>query len=114
MLESHYGPPRGHVRLWKVTGLELSALYGELLASGYRKGKTSRGLSPTSVRYVHRIVSKAFGDAVRWGLLTRNPAANVAPPRKADTEMATWTADEVRAFLASVEDRKSTRLNSSH
>jgi integrase len=104
MLEIHVVPTLGHVRLVKVTGLELSALYGELLASGYRKGKTSRGLSPTSVRYVHRIVSKAFADAVRWGLLARNPAANVAPPRKADTEMATWTADEVRTFLASVED----------
>src|SRR3546814_14940685 len=99
MLEIHVVPTRGHVRLVKVTGLELSALYGELLASGYRKGKTSRGLSPTSVRYVHRIVSKAFGDAVRWGLLARNPAANVAPPRQAATQMPTWTAARGPALL---------------
>src|SRR3546814_10813314 len=73
MLGLHVVPRLGKVRLVKLTGLDLSALYGELLASGYRKGNTTRGLSPTTVKYIHQIVRKALADAVRWGLLVRNP-----------------------------------------
>lgn len=102
MLEGHVVPRIGHVRLTKLSGLDLSALNAELLASGYRKGKTVRGLSPTTVRYVHRIMAHALADAVRWGLLARNPADQVDPPRKAEREVATWAANEVRGFLESV------------
>lgn len=33
-----------------------------------------RGLSPKSVRNTYGVLNKALGDAVRWGLLMRNPA----------------------------------------
>jgi integrase len=104
MLGLHVVPRLGKVRLVKLTGLDLSALYGELLASGYRKGNTTRGLSPTTVKYIHQIVRKALADAVRWGLLVRNPAAQVDPPRKSDQEMATWSAPQARRFIEVVAD----------
>jgi len=88
----------------QLAGLDLSSLYGELLASGYRKGNSTRGLSPTTVKYIHQIVRKALADAVRWGLLLRNPAAQVDPPRKSDQEMATWSAPEARRFIEVVAD----------
>lgn len=102
MLENHVLPTLGSVRLNKLTGLDLSSLYGVLLASGYRKGKTPRGLSSTTVAYIHRVLGRALGDAVRWGLLARSPSLSVDPPRKADSEMATWSAGQVRAFLGAV------------
>ncbi|MGK2965103.1 MAG: tyrosine-type recombinase/integrase [Tepidiformaceae bacterium] len=104
MLGLHVVPRLGKVRLVKLTGLDLSGLYGELLASGYRKGNTTRGLSPTTVRYIHQIVRKALADAVRWGLLVRNPAAQVDPPRRSDQEMATWSAPQARRFIEAVAD----------
>lgn len=104
MLGLHVVPRLGKVRLVKLTGLDLSSLYGELLASGYRKGNTIRGLSPTTVKYIHQIVRKALADAVRWGLLVRNPAAQVDPPRKSDQEMATWSAPQARRFIEAVAD----------
>src|SRR3546814_5912831 len=79
MLGLHVVPRLGKVRLVKLTGLDLSALYGELLASGYRKGNTTRGLSPTTVKYIHQIVRKALADAVRWGLLVRKPGGAGRP-----------------------------------
>ena len=102
MLTVHVVPVLGATKLNKISGLDLSTLYGDLLLSGYRKGKTPRGLSPTTVRYLHRILTHAFEDAVRWGLLLRNPVRQVDPPRKADVEIATWSAAEVRSFLESV------------
>lgn len=67
-----------------------------------RLGMTARGLSPTTVRYVHRIMAHALADAVRWGRLVRNPADQVDLPRTAEREMARRAADDVRRFLESV------------
>ena len=95
-------PRIGHLRLGALTSAKLSALYGELLRSGRHDGKS--GLSARSVAYTHRIVTHALKDAVSWGLLTRNPAAHVDPPRVARPEMKVWTQSEVQRFLASVAD----------
>ena len=95
-------PRIGHLRLGALSSAKLSALYGELLRSGRHDGKG--GLSPRSVAYTHRVVTHALKDAVSWGLLARNPAAHVDPPRVARPEMQVWTQQEVQRFLASVAD----------
>ena len=95
-------PRIGHLRLGALSSAKLSALYGELLRSGRHDGKG--GLSARSVAYTHRIVTHALKDAVSWGLLARNPAAHVDPPRVARPEMQVWTQKEVQRFLASVAD----------
>jgi integrase len=95
-------PRIGHLRLGALSSAKLSALYGELLRSGRHDGKA--GLSARSVAYTHRIGTHALKDAVSWGLLTRNPAAHVDPPRVARPEMHVWSQPEVRRFLASVAD----------
>ncbi len=92
----------GHLRLGALSSAKLSALYGELLRSGRHDGKG--GLSARSVAYTHRIVTHALKDAVSWGLLARNPAAHVDPPRVARPEMQVWTQKEVQRFLVSVAD----------
>lgn len=43
-------------------------------------------------------------DAVKNGLVVRNAADAATPPRVTRSEPRTWTAVELRAFLASVED----------
>ena len=95
-------PRIGHLRLGALSSAKLSALYGELLRSGRHDGKG--GLSARSVAYTHRIVTHALKDAVAWGLLARNPAAHVDPPRVARPEMQVWTQKEVQRFLVSVAD----------
>jgi len=44
----------------------------------------------------------ALADAVREGILERNPAAAVSPPRAAVRERVALTAEQARAFLAHV------------
>jgi integrase len=95
-------PRVGSVRLVGLTAPRLRALYGELLESGRRNG--SGGLSPRSVQYAHRIVSHALKDAVDHGLLVRNPASLVKPPRVPKPPMRVWSADEARRFLTAVAD----------
>ena len=59
-------PHLGTHRMTTLRADHLIALYRALLAGGGRRG---RPLSATTVRTVHRILSKALSDAVRDGVL---------------------------------------------
>ncbi len=104
-IELHVLPRLGRRKIQRLAATELNALYGELLANGNQK--TTGGLSPKTVRYVHTTVHRALADAVDSGLITRNPASSAKPPRPraaASPEMATWTAQELSTFLDSARD----------
>jgi len=90
----------GAKRVDKVIASDLDRLYSDLLVSGLRQREG--GLSPRSVRYVHVVLQKALGDAVRKGELARNVAQSADAPRPKDTkplEMAWWTPEQLRSFL---------------
>jgi integrase len=90
-------PRLGGLPLQRLTGAHLDELYAELL---------ERGLSPASVRHVHAVAHRALRDAVRNDLTPRNVADAATPPRVARKELSVWTADELRTFLAAVEDSR--------
>jgi integrase len=101
----HIVPHIGSLKLEKVSGATLNALYAKLASQGKRDGK--RGLSPRTVHHVHVCLHRALRDAVRWGRLLRNPVDAADPPRVAgpgSREMKTWSAEQVRAFLTATKD----------
>ncbi|HET7519594.1 MAG TPA: tyrosine-type recombinase/integrase [Actinomycetes bacterium] len=83
----------GHVRLDALDPPTLDALYADLEAGG---------LARSTVRLLHTQLHRALADAVRWDLLARNPADLVDPPKPARRVLSTWTADQLRTFLAGV------------
>jgi len=104
-VECHIVPHIGSVKLQKLSGSQVNALYATLAASGRKNGKS--GLAPQTIHHVHSCLHKACKDAVRWGQLTRNPLDAADPPRKkgdGTREMKTWSAEQLGAFLTSVRD----------
>lgn len=96
-------PRIGQLRLTALTGPRLTAVYSDLLEHGGVKG---RCLSPTTVRLVHRILTKALNDAVEARLLPSNPAQHAKVPARHRVDMRTWSAPQAAAFLkATAEDR---------
>lgn len=91
----------GHVRLHELTPMQLETAYAEMLKSGSAKGGP---LSPKTVYNAHSSLRKALNDAVRLGVLIRNPATAARPPKQTKPDMATWTSAELGAFLAGVND----------
>jgi integrase len=96
-LANAYVVPRiGQVQLQKLSPGHLNRLYGELLKNGKRDGSP---LGAESVGKVHRLIHRAMRDAVKWGRVTRNPAASADPPRAARPEIRAWSAPDLTKFL---------------
>jgi integrase len=93
-------PRVGSSRLVDLNAPRIRVLHTELLESGRRNG--TGGLSPRSVQYAHRILSHALKDAVDHGLLVRNPASLVKPPRVPKPAMRVWSAEDARKFLGAL------------
>jgi integrase len=78
-------PTIGSVRLGKLTALDVEALYAHLLKKGRQGGK--KGLSEQSVLHVHRLLHKAFEDAVKKKLVSHNVIHAAQPPAVPHREM---------------------------
>ena len=83
-------PRIGSEQLAKLTPLDLQSLYTEL---------ADAGLSPRSVHHTHRVLHRAFVQAVRWKLIARNPCDGAQGPRATRSEMKVWTPEQADAFL---------------
>ena len=94
-VDTHLIPALGQVPLQQLTTAMLNAHYQQLLAAG---------VGPRTVQYVHATIRKGLNDAIRWGLLVRNPAVYAAPPTPRRGELQVWTAEELRQFLDGVRD----------
>lgn len=85
----------------------LNTLYATLASpTSERDGQSSK-----TVRYIHTIIHKALADAVDADLVGRNPAERAKPPRpspsrQSTSEIRSWDADELGAFLNTVEDSR--------
>jgi integrase len=73
-------PAIGAVPLTKVKPAQISETYSNALI-GDRRDDKAGGLSPRTVGHMHRVLKQALGQAVRWELITRNPADAVDPPK---------------------------------
>ena len=97
-IRRHLNPALGMIRLDQLSPRHLSGFYAEKLKSGRLDGKEG-GLSPRSVLYLHRILSKCLKDAVRAGHIGRNVAQAVDPPRFKPKTMDILALADVPRFL---------------
>lgn len=108
MVRLHIAPELGAIRLSKLTPQHVQAFLnrkcGAPSASRTKVGRpTPRGLSPRTVRHCHAVLRVALGQALRWGLVSRNVAALVSPPRVEHTEVQPFNPEEARHFLGAVQ-----------
>lgn len=97
IVSRHLIPDLGSIPLLQIKPEHLQRYYSEKLSGGRLDGKG--GLSPKTVRHHHVTLHDALQSAVKWGLLARNPADAVDPPRFQPHEMRTLNEDDVHRFL---------------
>jgi len=97
IIHRHLMPSLGSIPLNQLRPQQLQNYYAHALANGRidKKG----GLSARSVLYHHRILSEALSHGVKMGVVARNVADLVDPPRPVRLKMATLTPKEIGRFL---------------
>ena len=84
--------------LRKLRGRDLDGFYGRL---------RRRGLSSTSFRRYHAVLSASLNQAVRWGLVEHSPAAQATPPGLEHNEPAAPSAENIKLLIEEAQERDS-------
>jgi integrase len=98
----HICPTLGGTKLSALTPAQVQALY---------RAKLDEGLAPKSVKHVHTTLHRALRQAVRWGLVPRNVAAEADPPRVRTPEMSPLSPTQARTLLEAARGNRLEALN---
>jgi len=98
LLRGQIAPHIGAIALQDLKAADVGRWHAKLLTSGRANGEG--GLAPLTVRHAHRLLNKAFKEAVRHDLVVRNPMVGERPPKVTSDEIVILTGDEVRAVVA--------------
>ncbi|BAU29001.1 site-specific recombinase XerD [Aneurinibacillus soli] len=90
MLEKHLLPAFGPILLRDIKPHHIQKFYTD---------KLEAGLSGSYVHTIHCLLNKALRIAYEWGLIEKNVATLVKPPRKSSKEMKVWNIDQIQHFL---------------
>src|ERR1700758_826876 len=110
IVEKNIVPKLGHVPLRKLTAAHIESFEAEQQREGWVKShakitgettpkKEKRGLSAQTVLHIHRTLSQALDHAVRLGVLFKNPARQVKPPRPPSREIQILDKTEIKAVI---------------
>lgn len=88
---AHLVPALGAIELTKLRPLQIQAAYRRI---------TDAGLSVSTVRHAHTVLSMALAQAVHWQLLSRNPAAAADVPKPPLKVVTVPTRPELTRLLA--------------
>jgi integrase len=84
------GPALGNIPLVSLSPLHIQDWYRDRLPAS---------LSTTTLRKYHTVLYAALRQAVKFRLISANPADAVESPNRRHIEMKTWDAAQVRTFL---------------
>jgi len=93
----HLIPRLGNMVLTQLKPEHLQRYYSEKLSGGRCDGRG--GLSHRTVRHHHVTLHDALESAVKWGLLSRNPADAVNPPPLQRAQWNTLNEDDIYTLL---------------
>ncbi len=82
----------GRIGLTRLNPQHLERLYAD---------RIDAGLAPATVRQFHAVLRLALGQANKWGVIARNVASMVTPPRVERREMTAYTGEQARSLLDS-------------
>jgi integrase len=93
LTRDHLNPSLGRHQLSKLTPQHVQVMMNDKLASG---------LSPRTVQYMRSVLRRALGQALKWGLVSRNVATLVDPPKSERHDIAFLSPTQAKTFLQAV------------
>ncbi|HPF44452.1 MAG TPA: tyrosine-type recombinase/integrase [Syntrophomonadaceae bacterium] len=119
LVRLHINPAIGSIPLQKLKPINIQSFYKQLAKNGRKPRKkkngetipfkegTDPGLATGTIRHIHNILNPALKQAVREGLISKNPAADVTPPRIVKTrEAKPLNKDQAGRYLEILKDNR--------
>jgi len=100
----HTIPYIGGIPLQQLKAANIQEMYNTLKEKGRVDGKA--GLSPTSIRYVHRVLREALQHAVKQQLIPRNIADDLTLPQVKKYRAKVYRPEEILTLLKCVKDNE--------
>ena len=102
IIRRHLIPALGNIPLMQLKPEHLQHYYSDKLSSTRYDGKGV--LSSRTVKHHHVTLHTALESAVKWGLLSRNPADAVSSPRYQNPEWHTLSEDDINTLLEAAQE----------
>ncbi len=96
LIRVHLIPGLGHVQISRLSPQSIETFYRGL------HGK----VSATTVHHIASILRQSLKQAIRWGLITQNPADLVEKPKRQRSTPTLWTLDQAVHFLDAARDTR--------
>lgn len=93
-------PHLGQIRLDQLQPEQIQSMYSNIYANR----------SANTICAIHGMLHKALADALRAGLIGRNPADLARPPRRSRHESQTFTQEQAERFLSATEGERHQHL----
>jgi integrase len=93
-IRNHIIPKIGKIRLEKLRPVDIDQMYSKWRADG---------MAEATVRRLHSIVHAALHQAMRWDLITSNPADRIEPPKPARKRRSAPSDKLLSAILAAAD-----------
>lgn len=95
IVDNHINKHLGALPLQSVRGSDIQRMYNKMIADG---------LSPKTVKNVGAVMHKAFGMAVKQGMIAANPCDAAELPAMQQHEIKPLTDEEIPLFLQSIQE----------
>jgi len=103
LINNYINPTIGKTKLSDINNHFMEKYYKELLkmpaVKSSRNMSGERKISAPTVREIHKLLRSCFRQAVKWGLMEKNPAADATVPKYKVKEREIWTAEMLMQAL---------------
>ena len=104
MLEKRAIPALGNFTMDKLRPMHIVEFYNSLRKDGARLDGKPGGLSPSTVRHHHRMLSSLFSTAAEWGVVKENIITKVKPPKTKSKKATAYGPEEAAAMLVALDN----------
>ena len=94
IIKNHIIPAIGSLKLQAVKGTHIQRLYNSM---------TAAGLSGKTIKNVSAVLHKAFGVAMKQGIIAANPCGAAELPKAEHKEIHPLTDNEIPSFLSAID-----------
>lgn len=97
-LESKIIPSLGHIKLNKLTPVQILSFLNNLMEDGVRKDGRPGGYSDRTIKYQWQILSSILQTAVYWQVIPDNPCRRVKCPKNINNVESDYSNSKVKFF----------------